>query len=112
MIKSNLARFPEPVGLSIVETGVTFGEAPEPPQSDSQRDRATDLLLELLKDGPLNSTEVQGQAQRAGISWETMKRAKDRLGIAAKRDGKTKKWLWTLPQGGAEGPWGPRSGAC
>ncbi len=96
-IKNNLARFPEPLGFEISDSGVYFGEAPEVPKAETQLDKACDLLLALLGKGPVFSTDLQDEARGAGVSWDTMKRAKDRLGVVAVRDGKTGKWSWSLP---------------
>ena len=38
----------------------------------------------------------------AGISWDTMTRAQEMLGVAARRDGKQKVWTWALPARTAE----------
>jgi hypothetical protein len=95
VIKNNLARFPEPIGFRIDDTGLVFGDAPEPPRQETQLDRATDLLQALLGDGPMPSTDLETEAQGAGISWSTMNRAKDRLGIVARR--KDDRWYWALP---------------
>lgn len=96
VIKSNLGRFPEAIGLTITESGVQFGNAPEPPRQESQLGKACDLLKALLASGPLKQGQLEGEAKGAGISWDTMKRAKDKLGIVAKRDGRENCWKWGL----------------
>ena len=77
------------------DTGLMFGDAPEPPRQETQIDRAADLLQALLEDGPMASTDLEREAQGAGISWSTMNRAKDKLGIVARR--KDGRWYWALP---------------
>jgi hypothetical protein len=94
VIKNNLARFPEPIGLVVSESGVTFGDAPEPPRTESQLDRAIDLLQALLAKEPMRSTALKEEAEGAGISWDTMKRAKTKLGVVAVR--KAEGWYWSL----------------
>lgn len=96
VIKSNLAKFPEPVGMTIDEKGVTFTHAPEAPKPESVADKAADLLLALLDDEPKPAAEIESEVQGAGISMISAKRAKARLGIVSikKDDGR---WYWSLP---------------
>lgn len=86
---------PEPVGFTISNDGLTFCDAPEEAKKETQADKAGDLLLALLRSGPMRSTELQEEFEGAGISWKTAKRAKGKLGIVAvkKPDG----WHWGLP---------------
>lgn len=103
VIKSNLARFPESIGFSIGdEMELTFGVAPEAPRQETQLDKAIDLLKALLDGEPMWSADLREEAEGAGLSWDTMKRAKEKLGIVSKRDGKLKKWSWALPAGGGD----------
>jgi len=95
VIKSNLARFPEPVGLTIGDRGVIFGKAPEPPKHETAQDKAADLLLALLGSGPVPSTDLKEEIEGAGVSWFAAQRAKERLGIVAVKQGG--RWLWSLP---------------
>jgi putative DNA primase/helicase len=97
MIKSTFAAPPDPLGFTISGGGLTFGDAPEEERAETQLDKAVGLLRALLADGPMPSTDLQDEADGAGISWDTMKRAKARLGIVARRDGKERKWTWGLP---------------
>jgi len=96
-IKANFCKPPEPLGFTIGDGGLEFGEAPEQERIETQLDKACDLLRALLATGPIPSTDLQDEADGAGISWDTMKRAKDRLHIVARRDGKERKWSWGLP---------------
>jgi len=95
VIKSNLAKFPDPVGMDIDDQGVNFGEAPEPPRIETTAEKAADLLLALLSDQPMRASELQNEVEGAGISWISAKRAKAKLGIHSikKDDG----WYWGLP---------------
>jgi putative DNA primase/helicase len=95
VVKSNLAKFPEPVGMTIDEDGVKFVKAPVAPHVETVRDRAADLLLALLADGPMEATEILGEFDQAGISERTMKEAKKSLAINSVRKGKV--WYWSLP---------------
>jgi putative DNA primase/helicase len=64
-------------------------------------DEATDWLQELLASGPMAAKDIQTQADAAGLSWATIRRAKDRLGIKPVRQSEggdgNGKWLWALP---------------
>jgi putative DNA primase/helicase len=96
VIKSNLARFPDPMGFTIGnEARLTFGDAPEAPREDSPMERATDLLMALLSDKPMRQPEIEEEAKGAGISWGTIRRAKDKLNVVSKRQ--EGKWYWALP---------------
>jgi putative DNA primase/helicase len=95
VIKNNLARFAEPVGLSIDGEGVAFGDAPQEPYTETLQERAADLLLMLLASGPMPSADIRKEVEEAGLSWHAAKRAKEKLGIAViKPDGV---WHWSLP---------------
>jgi putative DNA primase/helicase len=95
VIKSNLARFPEPLGLTIGDEGLAFVAAPETPKTETLQDRAADLLLALLADGPVASAELKEEFEGAGISWHAAYRAKPKLRIVnARRNGR---WYWSLP---------------
>ncbi|MCK5307161.1 MAG: AAA family ATPase [Zetaproteobacteria bacterium] len=96
VIKSNLTRFPDPVGLEINDAGIEFGEAPEKPHEDTPTERAVDLLRALLADGPMKQPDIEDEAKGAGIAWNAVRQAKKRLNIVSKRkdlDG----WYWALP---------------
>lgn len=95
VIKSNLARFPDPLGFTIDENGIAFGRAPAPPHKETLEDRAVDLLLNLLAKGPKLAGELQQEIEASGLSWSTAKRAKNRLEIVSVRSGVN--WLWSLP---------------
>jgi len=95
MIKNNVAKFPESVGFEISSQGVAFGEAPQEPEQETQRDKAADLLLSLLREEPKLATEIYAEGEGAAISKRTLKRAKQALGISAVR--KEGRWWWSLP---------------
>jgi len=100
VIKSNLARFPEPLGLSIAEGGLTFAAAPKAEKEPSAEEAAETFLLDLLSAGPVESADVLAEARRAGIAEKTLRRAKDRLWVRSFRDGGL--WCWELPHNGLE----------
>ena len=94
-IKSNLAAFPESIGMWINEKGVFFREAPEVPRTESVGDRAADLLLSLLDKTPMKAKDLEAEFDLAGISWVSAKRAKGRLGIISIKNADG--WFWSLP---------------
>jgi hypothetical protein len=95
VIKSNLGKKPEPVGLTIDDSGVTFGAAPEIPRTETVLDKAVDLMLALLADEPLKMTVIEDEFKQAGISTASMRRAKDKLKVISIKD--SSGWKWGLP---------------
>ena len=68
--------------------------------NQSARDDAAGWLRELLADGSLPAKQVQSEADAAGHSWATVKRAKKAAGIVAFREGGAAdkgRWFWRLP---------------
>lgn len=59
---------------------------------------AKDFLEQILGKETVSATEIRAASKQAGISNATLRRAKDALGVASKRDGKNKTWAWALPQ--------------
>jgi len=97
MIKSNLGRFPEPLGLQVTDAGVIFCDAPEPPKRHSALDEAKEAIRDILESGPIPSGDVQNELDARGISRNTGNRAKRELGVVSRKEGKT--WHWGLPSG-------------
>lgn len=100
VIKSNLAKFPDPVGMTIDENGVHFGNAPQPPKNETAADKAVDLLLDLLGREPRPYSEIEEAYHAAGLSEPTINRAKKSLGIISIRQGENRnnmQWYWSLP---------------
>ncbi len=96
LLKCNLGRKPEPLGMTIGDAGVSFdADAPEEPHEETQADRARDLLLSILDSGPVPQSDVEQEFKGAGISEATMNRAKKSLGAVAKKNGRV--WYWGLP---------------
>jgi len=72
-----------------------------PGRRDSERERAADLLAEVLAGGPLSANEVFRQAEVAGIARRTLMRAKAELGVGKLkrgRPGEPGHWSWVLPK--------------
>ena len=96
VIKSNLSKKPNPIGVTIDDLGVTFGDAPQAPHVETIADRAGDMLLALLRKQPMQAAYLEDEIEQAGISWRSAQRVKSKLGIVSikKDDGK---WYWSLP---------------
>lgn len=67
------------------------------PDDRSALDAASDLLNDLLGDGPVKSVEVYSAADRARISRSTLRRAATKLGVTRGREGERGPWLMILP---------------
>jgi len=63
----------------------------------SARDAAADFLQQVLGDDVVPSKSIEAEAKEAGISWATLRRASDALGVK-KRRGDGGKWYWSLPK--------------
>lgn len=61
----------------------------------SAKAEAEEFLIELLKDGPSPTKHVEAQAKEAGISWRTVRRASDALGIKKRK--LQGAWYWDRP---------------
>jgi hypothetical protein len=116
-IKHNLARGkPEPVEFALDDGFKWVGIASELTAEAIRMSRirankgiagegAESYLLELLREGPVNSTKVYSQARDRGIAQKTLQRAKDRLGVIARKRGMGEGsiWTWELPGEGEDG---------
>lgn len=67
--------------------------------SDAKR-----FLADLLADGPLPTKTIRADADGAGYSWATIRRAQKALGIHAQKAGMKAGWEWTLPRRCSENP--------
>jgi RecA-family ATPase len=52
----------------------------------------------ILASGPVSTKEIQAETKAAGLSWATVRRAKDRLGVKAQKTGMNGGWVWALPK--------------
>jgi len=59
---------------------------------------AEEFLLDALAGGAIAVKDLQDDAKQAGLSWATLRRAKDRLGIVAERESHGRdgagRWTW------------------
>ncbi|OAI20420.1 hypothetical protein A1507_22845, partial [Methylomonas koyamae] len=61
-------------------------------------DEARQFLLDLLSIGPMASSDVKDEAEKAGFSWATIRRAKENGGIESKKSGFDNGWIWSLSE--------------
>jgi AAA domain len=67
------------------------------------RDAAARWLAEMLANGPSPVTELRAEAEAAGFSWATVRRAHDALGVTTEKTAFDGGWAWRLPDGAAPG---------
>jgi AAA domain len=85
---------PDPVTLT---AGEALAKQETAPAERTELRDAMDWLYGLLEGGPASARQIQADARDAGLSWITVRRAKDALGVRA---GKTRfdgGWQWALP---------------
>jgi putative DNA primase/helicase len=62
---------------------------------------AEELLRNALAKGPVAMKDIQAEAKEAGLSWATVRRAKERLGIVVERESHGRdgggRWTWAMP---------------
>lgn len=102
MLKQNLGLAPKPFGLRITDKGLEFGEAPEQPRKETQKDEASEWLRKRMKAGTnYCADDLQSEAEQNGIAVRTLRRAATQeLGIKPKQVRKGNKisgWTWRLP---------------
>lgn len=59
---------------------------------------AAEFLRELLKDGPVPSTQVEEEAKQAGTSISACRKQKDALGIVVRKMGMGEGWCWMFAE--------------
>jgi len=75
-----------------------LAEPDELPQGEgeaSAKDEAEEFLVQLLGEGPAPTKHVEAEAKAAGISWRTVRRASDALGIQKRKIDSV--WYWSKP---------------
>jgi putative DNA primase/helicase len=62
---------------------------------------AEEFLREAIGGGAVAVNDLKADAKEAGLSWATIRRAKDRLGVVAKRESHGRdgggRWTWAMP---------------
>jgi putative DNA primase/helicase len=71
-------------------------------ENRSERNDAAEWLGEVLADGPMPVKDLERMARDSGVSWPTVKRAKDELGVQSNRSGfgRGSVCSWSLPSRG------------
>jgi putative DNA primase/helicase len=116
-IKSNLAPRPPALEFDVVapdgvakttgwrESPLDPNEAMAPaqaeaPEEPSRIEEAQDWLKARLEGGPVGSAELQTAAKKDGLSWRTVRRAKDLLAVRSQKRvgpaGEVLQWDWAL----------------
>lgn len=65
-------------------------------EGGGERLDAEQFLRDLLADGPLPTRQIKADADGAGYSWATVRRAQKSLGILAVKGGMKEGWTWRL----------------
>ncbi|TDY32910.1 putative DNA primase/helicase [Janthinobacterium sp. 75] len=65
-------------------------------EGGGERLDAEQFLRDLLADGPLPTRQIKADADGAGYSWATVRRAQKSLGILAIKGGMKAGWTWRL----------------
>lgn len=65
-------------------------------EGGGERMDAEQFLRDILADGPLPTRQVKADADGAGYSWATVRRAQKSLGITAVKSGMKEGWTWRL----------------
>ena len=103
-IKNSLAPEAMPVAFEldedkgfkwIGEYDITADDLLKGKNKNHKHKKAVNFLSELLSNGCALQTEIQNEAQKAKISYTTLKRAKKELDIISKKI--DNKWYWELP---------------
>ncbi len=81
------------VGESSLTADDLFDGGGQP--SAKPRDVAIELLLEILKDGPVEASKIYSEAKKVEISKRTLMRAKKAVRVKSSKKGSH--WYWRLP---------------
>jgi hypothetical protein len=95
VIKSNLDRFPAPVGVRINEDGVVFSsDAPGKPDARTQLARSKEFLRMLLENGPITATRALHESEEAGFEKRWIEESKRKMGVKSFKIHNVWHWGW------------------
>lgn len=66
-------------------------------EDGSDKADAEQFLRGLLSDGPVPTKQIKADADGAGYSWATIRRAQKSVGVEAVKGGMKEGWKWKLP---------------
>jgi putative DNA primase/helicase len=100
--QGELSGYPGVSASSVLWGDVIHGTARELLAEAEQRDDdhgsdAASFLRDLLACGAVAAKDIYKEAESAGYSRDTMKRAKSRIGVEAVKQGMQGGWVWRLP---------------
>jgi hypothetical protein len=113
-IKTNIGSYGPSRGYSIDDCGAfswtgqseitaeQMLDAPSTAQDRSAVEGAREWLSDFLSAGSKEQQQCREKAHEAGISYATLRRAKNALGIRSFKDTMSGPWLWALPEGAHE----------
>ena len=106
-IATSIAEWGERIDGSARDMLATADAAPEDEEESGAVLEAKDFLRDALANEPVPVKQLQVAARNAGHAWRTVKRAKQALGIVAKKLGMDAGWTWHFPEGGQKTRRGP-----
>jgi hypothetical protein len=80
--------------------GLRESKGPKRGPEPTSRDAAAEWLAELLRNGPMPVADIRTQAKAADVSWRTIRRASEDLGIVPRKRSFGGGWEWDLPEDG------------
>jgi putative DNA primase/helicase len=99
VIKSNIGKYPEAIGVRIDEEGIHFCDAPQSVSALSEKERAAQFLISKLENGPIEASEIIQESELQGINKRTLYIAKAELGIKSKKENaRFGRWYWYFEQ--------------
>ncbi len=84
-------------GVQVQGTARELLAEPSERETESPRAEAAEFLRQVLAAGPAPASVIKTEAQAAGISWITVRRAADDLAIIKRKGGMDAGWYWSLP---------------
>lgn len=80
-------------------TKVTADEALGKTKRVEKMAQAVELLEALMATGPVEESDIEAEAGKAGISMKTVRRAKASMGVVSSKEGLSGGWRWSLGTG-------------